>query len=87
MSSTQNDAVQMFQEAHNALPNSNGSFWCRTCMPPEAISSADRDILGLVHQETGQNSKAINTTQGLYASFSAMKILYSSIASQSLSRR
>ena len=56
-------------------------------MPSEAISSAKREMSGLVHQDTGQNSKTINTNQSRYTSFSATKRLSSLIASRSLSRR
>ena len=56
-------------------------------MPSEAVFSAKREMSGLVHQNTGQNSKTINTIQSRYASLSATKSLSSLIVSQSLSRR
>ena len=73
-----------FKKTPSALSNSNGSLSGR--MPPEAISSANCEMLALVHQDTRQNSKTINTTRGQYASFSTTKSLSSSVASQSLSR-
>ena len=55
-------------------------------MPPEAISSAKWEMSALIRQDTGKNSKTINTTRGRYSSFSAMKSLSFLITSQSLSR-
>ena len=73
-----------FKKAPGALPNPNGSPL--GCMPSKAVSSANLEMSGLVHQDTGQNSKTLNTTRGRYASFSATKSTSSSIVSQSLSR-
>ena len=56
-------------------------------MPSEDISSAKREMSGLAHQDTWQNRKTINTTQGLYVSFYATKSFLSLIVSQSVSRR
>ena len=52
-----------------ALPNTNGPLSNR--MPSEAISSANREVLGLVHKGTGENRQTINTTRGPYATFTA----------------
>ena len=38
--------------------------------------SAKREVSGLVHQDTGQNSKTINSTRGRYASFPQRKPLF-----------
>ena len=62
-----------FKKALSALPNRNGSFL--GCMPSKAISSANCKMLGLVHQDIGQNSKTINTTQGECTTFSATESL------------
>ena len=60
-----------FKKAPSALPNPNSAL--SDHMPPEAISSANRETSGLVRQDTGQNSKTINTTRGRHASFSKTK--------------
>ena len=54
-----------FDKAPSALPNPNAPLSNHT--PSEAISSANREVSGLVHQDTGQNRKTINTTRGPYA--------------------
>ena len=51
-----------FKKVPSALPNPNGSLSGRILS--EAISSVNREMSGLVHQDTGQNSKTINTTRG-----------------------
>ena len=65
-----------FRKVPSALPNPNSSPWGH--MPLEAISSANRKILGLVHEDTVKNSKTITTTWGRYASSSTTKSLSSS---------
>ena len=45
-------------------------------MSLEAISSANREILEWVHQDTGQNSKTMIMTQGPYANFPATKTFF-----------
>ena len=59
-------------DCSSGLPNPNGSLSSR--MPS-----------GLVHQDTGQNSKTINATEGRNANFSTAKCFSFSIASKSLS--
>ena len=61
-----------FKKVPNALPNPNGSLSGR--MLSETIFSANREMSGSVHQDTGQNGKTINMTQGQHSSFSATKI-------------
>ena len=56
-------------------------------MLSEAIASVEREMSRLVHQDRGRNSTTINATPGPYTTFSAVKSLSSSIASQSLSRK
>ena len=56
-----------FKKVPSALPNPNGPLSGR--MPSEAISSANHEMLALVHRDTGQFSKTINTTWGQYAKF------------------
>ena len=51
-----------FKKVPSALPNPNSSLSGR--MPSEAIFSANHEMSGLVHQDTGQNSKTMNMTQG-----------------------
>ena len=54
--STQNGTVHLyFKKVPSALPNPNSSLSGR--MPSEAISSANHELLGLVHQDTEKNSK------------------------------
>ena len=84
-SSTQMALYKYFKKAPSVLPNPKGSL--SGCMTSKAISSANCEMSGLVHQDTGQNSKTINTTRGQYTSFSTTKSISSSIASQSLLSR
>ena len=54
-----------FKKAPNALPNPNGHFWHHT--QSDAISPGKSKVSVLVHQDAGQNIKAIYMTQGPYA--------------------
>ena len=55
-----------FKKAPSILQNPNGFLSGRMLL--EAISSANREMLGLVHQDIGQNCKTINMTRSQYAS-------------------
>ena len=48
-----------FKKDPSALPDPNGSLSGRmpSARPSEAIFSANREVSGLVHKDTGQNSK------------------------------
>ena len=56
-------------KAPSALPNPNGPL--SNHMQSETISSTNREVSGLVHQDTGQNRKSVKTTRGPYATFTA----------------
>ena len=58
-----------FEKAPGALPNPNGPLTDRK--PSEAISSANREVSGLVFQDNTVQISKTKTTRGPYTSFSA----------------